>query len=113
MDTLLETAKRNLILRDSHAGYGVPADMVYMYEEVLNEELICEIEIRTLNYGLARINVANSNSSYYYVPAAVFKGKADYCGKNSGNLYISGSDYRDGDINLICINAIDGSIILQ
>lgn len=112
-DTLFETAKRNLILRDAHTGYGVSADMVYMYEEVLNEELLCKIEISTLYYGLARINVANSDSSYYYVPAIALKGKADYYGKNSGDLYISGSDYGVGDLNLIWINAIDGSIILQ
>lgn len=112
-DKLLETAKSDLVLRDAHAGYGVPADMVYMCEEVLNEDLICKSEISTLNYGLVRIDVADSDCTYYYVPAIVLKGNVDYYGKDTGNLCISGSDYRTGDLNLIWINAIDGSIILQ
>lgn len=113
LDKLFETAKSDLILRDAHAGYGVPADMIYMYEEVLNEKLICKIEISTLNYGLARIDVANSDCTYYYIPAFVFNGNADYYGKDTGNLCISSSDYRASGLNLIWINAIDGSIILQ
>ena len=113
LDKLFETAKGDLILRDAHAGYGVPADMIYMYEEVLNEKLICKIEISTLNYGLARIDVANSDCTYYYIPAIVFNGNADYYGKDTGNLCISSSDYRANGLNLIWINAIDGSIILQ
>ena len=113
LDKLFETAKSDLILRDAHAGYGVPADMTYMYEEVLNEKLICKIEISTLNYGLARIDVANSDCTYYYIPAIVFNGNADYYGKDTGNLCISSSDYRANGLNLIWINAIDGSIILQ
>ena len=84
-----------------------------MYEEVLNEKLICKIEISTLNYGLARIDVANSDCTYYYIPAIVFNGNADYYGKDTGNLCISSSDYRANGLNLIWINAIDGSIILQ
>lgn len=112
-EKLLETAKSNLILRDAHAGYGVPADMVYMYEEASNEDLICKIEINSFTYGLARIDVANSNCNYYYVPTIVFKGNADYYGKDTGNLYISSSDYKASDLNLLWINAIDGSIILQ
>lgn len=71
LNKLFETAKSDLILRDAHAGYGVPADMIYMYEEVLNEKLICKIEISTLNYGLARIDVANSDCTYYYIPAFI------------------------------------------
>lgn len=113
LDKLLETAKHALTLRDAHAGFGVPADMVYMYEEVLNEDLICKIEITSLIYGLARVDVANSDCNYYYVPALVFNGNADYYGKDTGNLCISSSDYGAGNLNLLWINAIDGSIILQ
>ena len=112
-DKLLEKAKSDLILRDAHAGCGVPTDMVYMYEEVMKEDLICKIEISTLNYGLARIDVENSNFTYYYVPTIAFKGNADYYGKGTGNLCISSSEYRVNDLDLIWINAIDGSIILQ
>ncbi len=111
LDELMEIAKNNLILRDAHSGWGVSSDMIYMYEEVLGE-MVCKIEITGFTYGLARINVANSDS-YYYVPAIVFKGTSEYVGKDTGTVHLSSSDYYNGDFNLIWINAIDGSIIFH
>lgn len=111
LDTLVEKAKSTLMLSDVHAGYGVSAELIYMYEEVMNEELVCKIEISTVEYGLARINIENSDNSYYYIPTIVFKGKVDYYGKNTGTLYASSSDYGVNCIDLIWINAVDGTII--
>ena len=110
LDEMMENAKNDLILRDAHTGYGIPSDMIYLYEDVMNEALSCKIEINKLNVGLARIDVANSES-YYYVPAIAFSGNANYYGKDTGNLYVCSTDYTDGNINLLWLNAVDGSII--
>lgn len=113
LNKLVETAKNNLILSDAYAGYGVSADIIYMYEETMQEKLVCKVAINSFEYALARISVANSDNSYYYVPTIVFKGKADYFGKDTGNLYISSDSYGTGELDLIWVNAVDGSLILQ
>lgn len=111
LNTLVEKAKNKLMLSDAHTGYGTSAELIYMYEEVMNEELVCKIEIGTVEYGLARINVKNSDNSYYYVPTIVFKGTVNYYGRNTGTLYISSNDYGSDCVDLIWINAVDGTII--
>ncbi len=110
LDEMMEKAKNDLILRDVHTGFGIPSDLIYMYEDAMNEALSCKIEINKLSMGLARIDVANSES-YYYVPAIAFSGNANYYGKNTGNLYVSSGNYKDGNVNLLWLNAVDGSII--
>lgn len=110
---LIEAAKKHLILSDAYAGYGVSADTINMYEEVMQERLVCKVAINSFEYALARISVANSNNSYYYIPTIVFKGKADYFGNNTGNLYISSDSYGSGELDLIWVNAVDGSLILR
>lgn len=111
MEELIEKAKSHLALSDAKASYGVPNGFVESYERKYDEKLICKIEISELDYGIARINVANSDDSYYYVPAIVFKGSADYYGQDTGTLYMSSGDYGERVQSLLWLNAVDGSII--
>ena len=83
-----------------------------MYEDAFNENIICKITISEIEYALARTNKSDSENSFYYTPAIVFKGVADYYGEDSGVLFFSSSDYyNEPTINLVIINAVDGTII--
>lgn len=113
-DSLIEASKTHLSLSDANACYGIPAGpgLLEMYEDAFNENIISKITITEIEYALARINKANSENSFYYTPAMVFKGVADYYGEDSGALFFSSSDYyNEPTINLVIINAVDGTII--
>lgn len=113
-DSLIETGKTHLSLSDAGACYGIPAGsgLLEMYEDAFNENIICKITISEIEYALARTNKSDSENSFYYTPAIVFKGVADYYGEDSGVLFFSSSDYyNEPTINLVIINAVDGTII--
>lgn len=110
LDSLIEKAKSHLILSDASAGYGLPDGLVNMYEEIIQEKLVCKIEICDIQFGLGRARVAENNTGYCYVPVFVCKGKADYYGKDSEQLYISSANYGSELHNLVWINAVDGTI---
>lgn len=113
IDSLIETGKSHLMLSDSKAGYGLPegAGIIEMYEEAFNERIVCKVEISGITLEMGRIRKANSDNSFYYIPVLVFEGTADYYGEKSGVLYFSSSDYYKPTINLVLVNAVDGSII--
>lgn len=111
MDELIEKAKTHLSLCDAKAGIGVPSGFVELYEENYGEDIVCKIEICELVYGLGRVKAKDTEDSYYYLPVLSCKGIANYYGKDSGELYMSSSDYGATLQNLVWINAVDGTII--
>ena len=54
----------------------------------------------------ARIMAENTTDCYYYVPALMLWGKIEYCGETTGETY-----FNIADNHILCINAVDGSII--
>lgn len=113
LDSLIETGKTHLMLSDSKAGYGLPGEsgLIELYEEEFNEKIICKVTISAISIEMGRIRKIDSDNSFYYVPVLVFEGTAEYYGKDSGTLYLSSSDYYKPTINLVLVNAVDGTII--
>ena len=95
---LVQRAQQHLSLSDAD-NYGYPVDHY-------DGEVICNVNICEMEYGLARIMVEDTTDSYYYVPALMLRGNVEYCNKETGNPF-----YRVANSSLLCINAIDGSII--
>lgn len=98
---LIRIAKQNLTLTDAGAfGVGLAKSF---YEE----DMTCNVEITGYSYGLSRINIPDTEDAYYYVPALVLKGMPEFKGQESGSTYSFVSD----EMMLICLNAVDGTVI--
>lgn len=98
---LLELAKAHLTLSDLQE-YGIGWMLQW-----IDEELLCNIEITQLNYGLLRVKVPNADESYYYVPGFTLSGSVEYIGRESGDVYYTSDEPQI----LVAINAIDGSVV--
>lgn len=105
LSQLLERAKNHLTLSDA-GNFGLPADQVAIYEQHFEEKILCHVTIARAEYGLARIMAENTTDCYYYVPALMLWGKIEYCGETTGETY-----FNIADNHILCINAVDGSII--
>ena len=112
MDDLMERAKQHLSLSD-YGAYYIPASSIEIYEEEYGENIICMINITQMDYGLTRVKAPNTDDSYYYVPALMLSGSIEYCGQNTGTVYDSYSQMMGNDElwPLVCLNAVDGSVI--
>lgn len=98
---LISIAKQNLVLTDAEAfGLGF-AKAFY------NEDMSCNVEITEYSYGLSRINIPDTDDEYYYVPALILKGMPEFIGQETGDTYTFVSD----EMILICLNAVDGTVI--
>ena len=92
-------------LSDYYAyGFGDVAD-------TLLEPIECNVTICALEYGLTRMKVANTDEHYYYIPAMLLKGFAEYVGQDTGSSYFKTDEAQEGYLTLIALNAIDGTII--
>ena len=111
LDKLVEIAKTHLSLYDAKAEIGVPAGFVDLYEDNYKEELVCRVKVNELVYGLGRVKAKDTEDSYYYLPVVTLKGVVDYYGKDTGNHYMSSSDFGSEIRSLVWINAVDGTII--
>lgn len=101
LDELISIAKQNLMLTDAEAfGMGMIADLSA-------EELSCTVKITDFSYGLSRINIPDTDDEYYYVPALILKGITEFIGQETGSLCARSSN----EIMLICLNAVDGTVI--
>lgn len=69
-------------------------------------EYTCTVKISQVEYGLTRTKAPNTDESYYYVPASVFRGSVEYCIKDTGEVF-----YFQEDVPLLMLNAVDGSVI--
>lgn len=112
MSALMERAEEHLTLSDYQA-YGLSGQLLESYIESASEDLVCNIDLSELDYGLIRLKAANSEENYYYVPGIILSGSVEYCGKETGATYYSGGDpfAEEYIVPLIALNAIDGSII--
>ena len=61
--------------------------------------------MKEIELGLARIRIKDSDEEYYYVPAWTFKGNN---AMNFGSGKVEMEDYM---VNLMTVNAIDGTVI--
>ena len=103
-DVLFSKAKEMLMLTDL-LTYSPPDFDLFI--DIIEEELLCNVKIRELEYGLSRIKLANTDDRYCYVPSFVLKGCSEIVGKTTGKLYSEDNEPRP----LIILNAIDGSVI--
>lgn len=98
LEALLNRAQQHLSLSDA-SNYG-------MLMSERTQDIICRVNINNLECGLARIMKKNDAAFYYYVPAIMLYGDIEYSDKSTADVY-----YAATNENIICINAIDGSII--
>lgn len=108
---LMELCKKNLSYRDA-GGFGLSSDTVTSLEMSNEENILCQVTISKVQYGLGRMMVANKDDHFYYIPVLVLNGVAEYIGEKSGRCYYSSNyDLENEESALIWINAIDGSIV--
>ena len=112
MDELMDRVKNHVTLSDAGA-YSISMDTIESLERDFGEEIVCKIDITQLEYGMSRVKVPNTDDSFYYVPAILLRGTISYCGVDTDTIYFSSDEMEDGPIvPLVCMNAVDGSIIL-
>lgn len=97
-EELITRAKEHLSLSDAYE-YGAPLENIVT-------EYTCTVKISQVEYGLTRTKAPNTDESYYYVPASVFRGSVEYCIKDTGEVF-----YFQEDVPLLMLNAVDGSVI--
>ena len=95
------------------SGIGTSGDVLYLYQDTFQEKILCRVDITQVRLEMARIRVPNTDDRYYYTPALVVKGSAEYYGEKTGMVYARSSDYYPGGVTLAIVNAVDGSIIAQ
>lgn len=112
VDELMERSKSHLMLSDYYQ-YGISSDHLDAVRNEAGEELICKINICTMDYGLLRVKVPNTDESYYYVPGIMLSGTIDYVGKKTGTIYEASGEtiWNERLVPLVALNAVDGSVI--
>lgn len=111
-DKLIEQAEFHLQLYDAKAmdAFAGNAQMLELTTGRSIDTMNCKVEISEMDYGLARFPVANSNS-FYYAPAAIFRGSIDYCDRETGAVLTgTGNPYGARIQTLVAINAVDGTV---
>lgn len=112
IDELAEKCMRQLSLSD-RAAYGLPDYFIEETEDYTGEKLLCQVSITEAEYGFGRVKVPNTDDNYYYIPVLAFRGNVVYSSENSGTVYYDNNPSNADEKHpiLLCINAIDGSII--
>lgn len=112
VDELAEKCMQQLSLSD-RAAYGLPDYFIEETEDYTGEKLLCQVSITEAEYGLGRVKVPNTDDNYYYIPVLAFRGTVVYISDKSGTVYYDNSPANADEKPpiLLCINAIDGSII--
>ena len=112
-EELMQKAVSQFRLSDAKSGLGIPsAEMIEDRETFYKEDIVCEIEITSMRYALGRIKAPGDDDTYYYTPFFILGGKTSYYGKDSGTLYLTSTDFGGAaDQPLICLNAIDGTVV--
>ena len=110
IEELLEQAKTQLSLTEASSFFW-PQEMLELYEEDSGEEIYCAVTVSRASYGLVRIKVPDSDDHYYYVPALMLMGDAEYRGRDTGTVYERYSEMSSQPYYFLCVNAINGSNI--
>lgn len=111
---LYEKCKQQLTLSDAGA-YGLGVVDRQSIEKATEEKILCKVKLSEVEYSLGRVQVPNCDDRYYYIPVMAFKGFVYYVGEKTGTIHYSNSTGQPNEWipPLICINAVDGSIISQ
>lgn len=107
---LVDRCKEQLTLSDAEA-YGLPESIRKELEDALQEKILCQVSIDDVQYGLGRVNMKGSEDHYYYIPMMIFLGSAEYIGEQSGTVHYSTKVANNISTVLVCINAVDGSLV--
>lgn len=115
IDDVIAKAQNHLSLYDAEAMDIFTADAMFLEFTTgrSRDSLDCKVTITGMDYGLGRIQKADSDN-LYYVPAVMLEGTIDWYDKASGELVTgTGLSNRGGKRvrTLVMINAVDGSII--
>ena len=112
VEELAEKCMQQLSLSD-RATYGLPDYFIEETEDYTGEKLLCQVSITEAEYGLGRVKVPNTDDNYYYIPVLTFRGTVVYISEKSGTVYYDNTPINSDEKPpiLLCINAIDGSII--
>ena len=108
IDELFAKSETYLSLFDAASFDSITGNNIYSVSVdhgVTEDSIALKVEITGVQYGLARINVPNSDDSFYYTPAMLFEGTISYYDKDTGELIDSITK------PLFTINAVDGTII--
>lgn len=101
--TLMERMKEILSLSDIYA-YDFNGIVDVCKDEDI--DLGCSVSVCEVEYSLMRVKVPDTDERYYYVPGYLFSGNIEFYDKATKDIFCS----VEG-INLLAINAVDGSII--
>lgn len=111
VEVLIDMAQA-MLCENSTTDLGVPADLTESLEEEHGEQIVCKVDIQELRCGLIRCFVPGEDGEYQYIPAAIMWGTPRWCGKDSGEVYLTYQDYVGLDSRrLLCLSAIDGSVL--
>lgn len=105
VDNVLDSLKTG-----EEAAYGVAPVNLLLFE-AHREELDCRVEVTRAAREYAQIDAVGGGVCY--VPCLCLYGTAEYTGKDSGTVYTK-EELKlaaEGEIPLVAVNAIDGSII--
>lgn len=75
--------------------------------DIFDAKIACKVTISSIEYGLSRVKVPNTDESYYYVPALSIYGQPEYSNPDSGEVFYSANE----PILLLTINTVDGTLI--
>ena len=110
LEALLEQAKTQLTLTEASSFFW-PQEMLESYEVIFGEAIDCVGTVSKASYGLVRIKVPDTDDHYYYVPALMLTGDAEYRGRDTGTVYERYSEMDSQPYYFLCLNATDGTTI--
>ena len=100
---ILQKAKETLSLSDI---YAYDYDGIVDLSRETDVNVGCKVSLNKIKYNLIRVKKPNTDDYYYYVPGYLFGGSIELFDKSTGAIL----SYFE-DINLLALNAVDGSIV--
>lgn len=106
-EELMGKVKDHLSLTGAQEAY-----LFGVVESWYQKPLSCKIEMNRMEFGLARVKVANKDFTFYYVPAFVVYGSTHFIDAETGEeVVFPYEETATAERALVWINAVDGSII--
>lgn len=106
-EELMGKVKDHLSLTGAQEAY-----LFGVVESWCQNPISCKIEMNRMEFGLARVKVANKDFTYYYVPAFVVYGSTYFYDSETGEKVVFPyEETAAAERALVWINAVDGTII--
>ena len=106
-EELMGKVKDHLSLTGAQEAY-----LFGVVESWCQNPISCKIEMNRMEFGLARVKVANKDLTYYYVPAFVVYGSTYFYDSETGEKVVFPyEETAAAERALVWINAVDGTII--